>query len=133
MSYNPRNAIFSEKKAPAAVHHTHTGHQNPRNAIFPEKKAREASAQRHPWVWTQGTQGTQGTPRTQTDAMYKGDTQDTREPRDTKATKGTNGTQRTQVREDPVSLCGPLCPFVSLLSLFAQSNLMKTDENELVL
>ena len=35
---NNRNAIFPEKKAPAAVHHTHTGHKNPRNVIFSEKK-----------------------------------------------------------------------------------------------
>jgi hypothetical protein len=39
MLQNPRNITFSEKKAPAAVHHTHTGHKNPRNVIFSEKKA----------------------------------------------------------------------------------------------
>ena len=35
---NHRNVIFPEKKAPAAVHHTHTGHKNPRNVIFLKKK-----------------------------------------------------------------------------------------------
>ena len=34
-----RNVIFLEKKAPAAVHHTHTGHKNPRNVTFSEKNA----------------------------------------------------------------------------------------------
>ena len=38
MLQNPRNVTFSKKKAPAAVHHTHTGHKNPRNVIFQKKK-----------------------------------------------------------------------------------------------
>ena len=44
---NHRNVIFSEKKAPAAVHHTHTGHKNPRNVIFSEKKAPAAVHHTH--------------------------------------------------------------------------------------
>ena len=31
---NPRNVIFSEKKAPAAVHHTHTGHKKHQERHF---------------------------------------------------------------------------------------------------
>ena len=34
---NHRNVTFSEKKAPAAVHHTHTGHKNTRNVMFSKK------------------------------------------------------------------------------------------------
>ena len=44
---NPGNVIFSEKKAPAAVHHTHTGYKNPRNVIFSEKKAPAAVHHTH--------------------------------------------------------------------------------------
>ena len=40
-------SIFSEKKAPAAVHHTHTGHKNTRNVIFSEKKAPAAVHHTH--------------------------------------------------------------------------------------
>ena len=38
---------FSEKKAPAAVHHTHTGHKNTRNVTFSEKKAPAAVHHTH--------------------------------------------------------------------------------------
>ena len=44
---NLRDAIFSEKKAPAAGHHTHTGHTNLRNVIFSEKKAPAAVHHTH--------------------------------------------------------------------------------------
>ena len=43
MLQNPSNITFSGKKAPAAVHHTHTGHKNPRNVMFSKKKKRHIS------------------------------------------------------------------------------------------
>ena len=34
----PGTSLFPTKKAPAAVHHTHTGHKNTRNVMFSKKQ-----------------------------------------------------------------------------------------------